>query len=123
MVKTVSVVVFIGIVIIALLNNLQSFSEFIQYVLLLGITHNILALALGFLVAKGFKLSVKNTKTISIETGIQNSGIGLLLIFTFFNGLGGMALMAAFWGVWHIVSGLLLAYFWSAKSVLKTQQS
>ncbi|WP_376891198.1 hypothetical protein [Bizionia sediminis] len=118
-----SVVVFIGIVIIALLNNLQSFSEFIQYVLLLGITHNILALALGFLVAKGFKLSVKNTKTISIETGIQNSGIGLLLIFTFFNGLGGMALMAAFWGVWHIVSGLLLAYFWSAKSVLKTQQS
>jgi len=71
---------------------------------------------LGFFVAKAFGLSFKNQKTLAIETGIQNSGLGLLLIFTFFNGLGGMALMAAFWGIWHIVSGLCLSFYWSSKS-------
>jgi len=42
--------------------------------------------------------------------------LGLLLIFTFFNDLGGMAILAAFWGIWHIISGLLLAFYWSNKS-------
>ena len=67
-------------------------------------------------IATLFKLSMPNKKTLAIETGIQNSGLGLLLIFTFFEGLGGMAIMAAFWGIWHIISGLLLASFWAAKA-------
>ncbi len=53
-----------------------------------------------------------DVKTLTLETGIQNSGLGLLLIFTFFGGLGGMALVAAFWGIWHLVSGLLIAGCW-----------
>ncbi|MEP3837053.1 MAG: bile acid:sodium symporter [Algibacter sp.] len=111
--KPLSVVVFIAIVIIAFLKNLDVFNTHIHHVLFIGIGHNILALALGFVVARGFKLSYENQKTLAIETGIQNSGLGLLLIFTFFNGLGGMAILAAFWGIWHIVSGLLIAFFWS----------
>lgn len=53
--------------------------------------------------------------TIAIEVGIQNSGLGLVLIFNFFGGLGGMALVAAFWGIWHIISGLAIATFWSRR--------
>ena len=83
---------------------------------MIGIGHNLLALILGFNVAKLFALSFKNQKTLAIETGIQNSGLGLLLIFTFFNGLGGMAILAAFWGIWHIISGLTLAFYWSYKA-------
>jgi BASS family bile acid:Na+ symporter len=49
---------------------------------------------------------------LAIETGIQNSGLGLILIFNFFGGLGGMALVAGWWGIWHIVSGLGLSFFW-----------
>ena len=49
----------------------------------------------------------------SIECGIQNSGLGLILIFNFFDGLGGMAIVAAWWGIWHIVAGLSLATLWS----------
>jgi BASS family bile acid:Na+ symporter len=48
-----------------------------------------------------------------METGIQNGGLGLLLIFQFFDGLGGMALLAAFWSIWDIFSGLVLATFWT----------
>ena len=113
--KPFSILIFVGIVIIAITNNLDVFNNYIHHVLVLGISHNVVAILLGFFVAKAFRLSFKNQKTIAIETGIQNSGLGLLLIFTFFNGLGGMAIMAAFWGIWHIVSGLLLAYMWSAK--------
>jgi BASS family bile acid:Na+ symporter len=91
------------------------FYNYINHVLLIGISHNIIAILLGLLVAKAFNLSFKNQKTLAIETGIQNSGLGLLLIFTFFDGLGGMALIAAFWGIWHIVSGLALSFYWSQK--------
>jgi bile acid:Na+ symporter, BASS family len=114
--KPFSIILFVAIVIIAFTNNLDVFKNYIHHVLILGISHNTLAILLGFFVAKWFGLSFINQKTIAIETGIQNSGLGLLLIFTFFNGLGGMAIMAAFWGIWHIISGLLLAFYWSKKS-------
>jgi len=114
--KPLSIIVFIGIVIIAFYNNLDVFNTYVHHVLVIGISHNFLAICLGFIVAKAFKLSFINQKTLAIETGIQNSGLGLLLIFTFFNGLGGMAILAAFWGIWHIISGLLLATYWSRKA-------
>jgi BASS family bile acid:Na+ symporter len=59
------------------------------------------------------RLSFLNQKTLSIETGIQNSGLGLLLVFSFFEGLGGMALLVAFWAIWDIFSGLVLASYWA----------
>ena len=114
--KPLSILVFVAIVVIAFSNNLDVFNLYIDQVMLIGIMHNILALLLGFAVGKLFGLTWKNTKTLSIETGIQNSGLGLLLIFTFFSGLGGMAILAAFWGIWHIISGLILALYWSTKS-------
>jgi len=111
-----SIILFVAIVIIAFANNLDVFNKYVHHVLALGILHNMLAILLGLTVAKLFGLSFINQKTLAIETGIQNSGLGLLLIFTFFNGLGGMAIMAAFWGIWHIISGLLLSLYWSKKS-------
>ena len=114
--KPFSIIVFVVIVIIAFSKNIDVFKDYVHHVLLIGIGHNILAILLGLIIAKLFRLSFKNQKTLAIETGIQNSGLGLLLIFTFFNGLGGMAILAAFWGIWHIISGLLLAAYWSHKS-------
>lgn len=116
--KPLSILVFVVIVVIAFSNNIDVFNNYIHYVFAIGVIHNLIALTLGFLVAKMFRLSFKNQKTLAIETGIQNSGLGLLLIFSFFNGLGGMAILAAFWGIWHIVSGLLLAFFWSRKKTI-----
>ncbi|GAA4281575.1 bile acid:sodium symporter family protein [Gaetbulibacter aestuarii] len=114
--KPISILIFIAIVVIAFMNNLDVFYNYVQHVLVLGISHNILAIVLGLAVAYLFKLNLKDRKTIAIETGIQNSGLGLLLIFTFFQGLGGMAILVAFWGIWHIISGLTLATYWSKKT-------
>ncbi|MDP2733440.1 MAG: bile acid:sodium symporter family protein, partial [Hoeflea sp.] len=74
---------------------------------------NALALAGGYLTASAMGLSDYDRRAITIETGIQNSGLGLVLIFAFFGGLGGMAVAAAFWGIWHAISGLALASVWS----------
>lgn len=113
--KKISILIFIGFLVVAFISNMDAFTNFIQFVIILVILHNALALATGYLFAKAFGLNERDTRSISIETGIQNSGLGLILIFNFFNGMGGMALVAACWGIWHFVSGLSLAYFWSRR--------
>ena len=117
--KIASLLFFVVLVFIALYNNRVIFMDYIFYVFWIVLLHNLIAFFTGFSLGKLFKLSNENIRSITVETGIQNSGLGLLLIFTFFNGLGGMALLAAFWGIWHLVSGLALATFWSKKPLLK----
>lgn len=112
-VKPISIIIFAAFVIVAFIGNIDAFFQFIHLVILIVFVHNLVALLLGYYVAKFFKLSHENRKTLAIETGIQNSGLGLILIFGFFNGLGGMAIVAAWWGIWHILSGLTIATFWA----------
>lgn len=107
-----SIFFFLLLIVIALYDNANIFKNYIHLVLFLVIFHNIYAFVIGYVTAKSFKLNKKDCKTISMETGIQNGGLGLLLIFSFFDGLGGMALLAAFWGVWDIFSGMMLATYW-----------
>jgi len=118
--KPFSVIIFLLVLIAAFSQNLDIFTKYIHYVFYIVILHNIIGLVSGFYFAKMMKLDYQNQKTLSIETGIQNSGLGLLLVFAFFDGLGGMALLVAFWGVWDIASGLLLAGYWSKKDGVKT---
>ncbi|SIQ38005.1 bile acid:sodium symporter family protein [Maribacter ulvicola] len=117
--KVVSLVFFICLVFIALYSNRVIFLDYSLYVSWIVLIHNLIAFFTGYSLGRIFKLPEAGVRSITIETGIQNSGLGLLLIFTFFDGLGGMAMLAAFWGVWHIVSGLILAAFWNRKSVAK----
>jgi BASS family bile acid:Na+ symporter len=112
--KPLSMLVFIALIFIAFSQNLEVFANHIHHVLFLVILHNIFAFILGFYTAKSFGLNTQDTKTIAMETGIQNGGLGLLLIFGFFEGLGGMALLAAFWGIWDVFSGILLATYWGS---------
>lgn len=85
--------------------------------------HNALALSTGYFFGKLNKLNMTDQRTIAIETGIQNSGLALALMFNpkIFPPemeLGGMAIIAAWWGIWHIISGLSIAWFWSRKPAI-----
>ena len=111
--KPFSMIIFLALIVIAVYDNLDIFLNYINLVAGLVIFHNIGAYFIGFYTAKIFGLEKRDRKTISMETGIQNGGLGLLLIFQFFDGLGGMALFAAFWSIWDIFSGLVLATFWT----------
>ena len=110
-----SLVIFVGIVYFAFNANFDLFTKYIGVVLFIVLAHNTVGILTGLSVAKLFKLPKEDKKTLAIETGIQNSGLGLTLIFTFFNGLGGMAIIAGWWGIWHILSGLSVAYFFRKK--------
>ena len=113
--QILSMVVFVGFVIAALAANWGHFLDLAGSIAALVIAHNALALALGFAVALLFGVPSADRRSITLETGIQNSGLGLILIFAFFGGLGGMAVVAAFWGMWHAISGLLLASLWARR--------
>ena len=120
--KRFSILAFTVMIIIIFTKNYDSFIFHIKYIFLLVLVHNALALMTGFYTAKLFGLSKQNCRTISIETGIQNSGLALALlfnpiIFPVDMLVGGMAFIAAWWGVWHIIAGLGIAGYWSGFSL------
>ncbi|WP_288372527.1 bile acid:sodium symporter family protein [uncultured Algoriphagus sp.] len=107
--QPLSILIFAAFVVVAFMGNLDIFLEYISVIFLWVLTHNAVALSAGFFTGFFGKLPFPDIKTLSIETGIQNSGLGLVLIFTYFNGLGGMAIITALWGIWHLISGMALA--------------
>ena len=119
-VRWASMFVLIGFIVGALAANFDHFLRYIHLVFFIVLIHNALGLTVGYWFPKLFKVSTHNSRTISIETGIQNSGLGLALIFNpkIFPPeleLGGMAFIAAWWGVWHIIAGSGLAFYWGRK--------
>lgn len=77
------------------------------------VLHNLVALSAGYGTARALGLGVRDRRAITLEVGIQNSALGLSLIFGYFGGLGGMALVAGSWAMWHIVAGLTLSALWA----------
>ncbi len=116
-VKRVSLLIFIAFILFAVAGNLENIRQHLHRVFLIVMLHNGLALALGYFFPLWLGRSKEDARTISIETGIQNSGLALILIFNFFNGNGGMALIAAWWSIWHLVSSFILALYWKSHPV------
>ena len=97
---------FVAFVTLALAANWDYFLQYTQRVVIAVFLLNALGLSLGYCAAGAARLPQADRRAVSIEVGIQNSGLGLILIFNFFGGLGGMAITAAWWGIWHILAGL-----------------
>jgi BASS family bile acid:Na+ symporter len=109
-----SIIFFLAMVVLSFWGNRESFLACIKYIFLIVLVHNLLALTIGFSVGSAFKLPFRDRRTLTIETGIQNSGLGLVLLLgtSIFSNLpphGGMLVITAWWGVWHIVSGLTVS--------------
>lgn len=94
-------------------RNWQQFLQHFHLFFWLVVAHNAMALLIGYGSARLSGLPVADRRAITLEVGIQNSALGLVIIFTFFPQASGMLLIAAFWGCWHLVSGLSLAWLWS----------
>ncbi len=111
-VSRLSLFIFLAFILGALYANWEHLHRYVHIVFGLVLVHNGLALLSGYYVGKWGGLALAERRTIAIETGIQNSGLGLALVFNFFQGLGGMALVLAWWGIWHLISGFALAMWW-----------
>ena len=110
-----SVALFLGLIVVAFASNFGLFLKFIHIIFFPVAILNIAALSLGYIVARGARLDRAESRAVSIEVGIQNSGLGLVLIFAHFEALGGMASVAAWWGIWHMITGLGLAFVWGRR--------
>ncbi|MFA7116294.1 MAG: bile acid:sodium symporter family protein [Bacteroidales bacterium] len=111
--QILSLIFFIALVFIAFKNNYAIFVKYLFIIFFLVLIHNLLAMSTGYLGAAAFKLPKKDRRTLCIEVGIQNSGLGLVLLFNpaIFpqENMGGMLIITAWWGIWHIISGLTIS--------------
>lgn len=104
-----SILALITFIVVGMGSNAAFLITYISMVFGLVVAGNALALAIGFFSAKLTGLPRADQKAISIEVGIQNSGLGLAIIYGFFGGNGFMAITVAFWGIWHLIAGFGLA--------------
>ena len=96
-----SLLFFVFLIFVALYRNLDIFMEYVGWIFALVFFHNLAALALGYSAGRVMSLPTRDVRSICIETGIQNSGL------------------AAFWGIWHLVSGLAVSGIWGALPLKK----
>lgn len=108
----VSYVGLAAIIVVGVARNWDIFVDYIGIVLLAVLLHDALSLLLGYGIGRATRLPDASTRAMTFEVGIRNAGLGLLLVFSYFDGLGGMALVAAWWGIWDIVAGLAVAITW-----------
>lgn len=114
-VRWLSLLVFLVFVGIAFSRNGALFIEHASAFAVLVVVHNMVALSLGWGMARLARLPEDQSRAVTLEVGIQNSGLGLIIVFGFFPHLGGMMLITAFWGVWHLVSGLMISSYWARR--------
>ena len=125
--QVLSILLFVGMVVVSFSQNWQIFINNIIYVFFIVMIHNACALATGYFGGKLAKLPVKDCRSLTVEIGIQNSGLGLVLLFNpvifppeiWHQHYGGMLLVTAWWGIWHIVAGLTVAYLFRRKPIVE----
>ncbi len=118
-----SLIFFVLMVISMLAANFSQFMTYIHLVFFFVLLQNGIAMTTGYFFSSMFKCSQQDRRTIAIETGIHNSGLALALLFNpkIFPPemeLGGMAVIAAWWGIWHIISSLTLAWYWYRRPII-----
>lgn len=76
--------------------------------------HNLLGLTGGYFISRLLGLEERACRTIAIEVGMQNSGLGVALAQTYFTAMA--ALPGAVFSIWHNITGSILAWYWGRKT-------
>jgi bile acid:Na+ symporter, BASS family len=115
-ISTISLLIFFAFIVGAIINNWDNLVKYLSLVFFIVLLHNALGLIIGYYAGKVFSLNEKDCQTLSIESSIHNTALGLVLIFKFFNGLGGMAVIAAWYGTWDLIVPFAVATYWRHKN-------
>src|SRR5690606_6951069 len=119
-VRWFSLIALVAFIIGALAGNWAVFVSVIGTVLIVVAVHDAVALGIGYTTAVVGRLGTRERKAMTFEVGIRNAGLGLGVIFAFFGGLGGMAVVAGWWGIWDIIAGLTVATLWAGRTRRRT---
>ena len=112
-IKFLSLIILAAIIILAFIANFDIFTQYYSYIVYLVLIHNAVALISAYWYARLLGNKRQDCVTVSVETGIQNSALGLVLIFNFFDGNGAMAIITAWWGIWHLIAGFIASQFYA----------
>ena len=120
--KPLSALAGIGLIVIIIGACLQYLPIFFQLgiaIFALVIAHNGLAFLMGFMAGILTKADTASRRALTFEVGIQNSGLGIVILLTQLGGLGGAGVVAGLWGTWHIIAGLILVavFRWNDRDV------
>jgi BASS family bile acid:Na+ symporter len=116
--QVLSILLFLAMVTVSFSQNWRLFIDNLFYIVIIVFIHNAGALGAGYLGGTLMKVPQSDRRSLTIETGIQNSGLGLIMLFNpaifppeiWHGHYGGMLIITAWWGIWHIISGLSVAY-------------
>ena len=86
----------------------QTFLSIGTGLLVIVVFHNSAAFLLGNIIARLARLGAADRRALSFEVGIQNAGLGIVILLTQLGGLGGALVVVGLWGTWHIIAGLVL---------------
>jgi BASS family bile acid:Na+ symporter len=92
-----------------LASNWDVFTNTAWLVLGYVVLHNGAAFALGAIGARVMGMQAKQRRSVTVEVGIQNTGLALVILLSQFDGLGGAAAITALWSLWHLCAGFGLA--------------
>ena len=108
-----SILIILTIIAIVVALNSDSLLEVGALTLVAVVLHNLGGMCGGFYLSRLMGFDTRQSHTIAIEVGMQNSGLGVALALEFFSATA--ALPGALFSVWHNISGSLLASQWSRK--------
>ena len=115
--RRLSVAALAAFILLGLYRDRELLTAALLLPLLIVILHNALGLGLGSVTARVFALAAPERRAIVVEAGMQNAGLALGIIALQFDGELGMVILASLWGIWHLISGLALAWYWRRQEV------
>ncbi|VAW11563.1 Sodium/bile acid symporter family [hydrothermal vent metagenome] len=108
--RTASTVIFILVFIAIIAANYSLIGNAMKRVGLVTLLLNIATMGLGYLTARIFKLNLKSTISITIESGIQNGTLAFVIATTIMNNME-MAIPTAAYSIWMFITGGFLMWF------------
>ena len=118
--SSIAIAMIVAIIISANADKLMTGGWLIMIVVML---HNLSGLGLGYLVGLLLGLSAPKQRAISIEVGMQNSGLASSLATMHFAAYPLATIPGALFSVWHNISGALVAYLYRKNSLLSTSNN
>ena len=114
-VSLISAICLLLIIVFAFIEYFEVFLQIGISIIVLIIVHNTLAFLLGYISGLTINASKASARSLTFEIGIQNSGLGIVILLTQLDGIGGASIVAGLWGIWHIIAGLILVGFFRWK--------
>ena len=105
----VSLLILFGLILAGIINNSDVILSHGAEIIPIVILHNGLAFLTGGLIGHFFLSDPRKARALIFEVGIQNAGLGLIIVMTQLGGLGEAALLVGTWSIWHLVGGFGLA--------------